>query len=52
MWRRAQIDAGLIEVAIEGIEATDASNAPEGAFQPEELQPEYNDYRWLAGWEG
>ncbi|MCC7082280.1 MAG: PD-(D/E)XK nuclease family protein [Burkholderiales bacterium] len=51
-WRRAQIDAGMIEVALEGIDATEASHAPKDAFQPETLSPEFNDYRWLAGWEG
>jgi hypothetical protein len=51
-WRRSQIDAGMIEVAVEGIEATPESVAPTDALLPEELPEAYNDYRWLAGWEG
>jgi hypothetical protein len=51
-WRRSQVDAGLIEVAAEGIEPTAESVAPPDALEPEQLQQEYDDYRWLAGWEG
>ena len=51
-WRRSQADAGLIEVAAEGIEPTDESVAPPEALEPEQLRKEYDDYRWLAGWEG
>ena len=50
-WRRSQIDAGMIEVAIEGIEPTPESEGPPGALQPEELPETYNEYHWLAGWE-
>jgi RecB family exonuclease len=50
-WRRSQIDAGMIEVAIEGIEPTPESVGPPAALEPEELPEAYNDYRWLAGWE-
>ncbi|MBK7664319.1 MAG: PD-(D/E)XK nuclease family protein [Sterolibacteriaceae bacterium] len=51
-WRRSQVDAGLIEVAAEGIEPTAESVAPPDALEPEQLRQEYDDYRWLAGWGG
>ena len=50
-WRRSQIDAGMIEVPLEGIEPTPESAGPPDALVPEELPEAYNDYRWLAGWE-
>ena len=50
-WRRSQLDAGMIEVAVDGIEPTLESEGPPGALKPEELREAYNDYRWLAGWE-
>lgn len=51
-WRRSQIDAGLIEVAARGIEPTAESVGPVEALEPEELREDYDDYRWLTGWEG
>jgi len=51
-WRRSQIDAGLIEVAARGIEPTAESVGPAEALEPEELREDYDDYRWLTGWEG
>ena len=50
-WRRAQIEAGAFEVAIESIETTDESVPPEEALEMEYLSENYNDYRSLAGWE-
>ncbi|MBK7249602.1 MAG: PD-(D/E)XK nuclease family protein [Gammaproteobacteria bacterium] len=50
-WRRSQLDAGAIEVAVEGIEPTPESTAPAAALAPEALRADYDDYRWLAGWE-
>lgn len=50
-WRKAQIEAGEIEVALESIEATDESEPPEGAMSLEYLKEDYNDYIALAGWE-
>jgi len=50
-WRRSQLDAGLIEVAIDGIEPTADSVAPPDALEPQALPEAYSDYRWLAGWE-
>jgi len=50
-WRRSQIDAGMVEVVIEGIEPTPESVGPPNALTPEDLPESYNEYRWLAGWE-
>ena len=50
-WRRAQIEAGAFEVALESIETTDESVPPEEALEMEYLSENYNDYRSLAGWE-
>ncbi len=49
-WRVAQFRAGRFEVVLEGIEPTDDSTPPEDAMAPETLNPDYNDYRALAGW--
>jgi hypothetical protein len=50
-WRKAQIDAGAIEVVFGDIEATDESQWPEDALPIEPLDPRYNPYVNLAGWE-
>jgi RecB family exonuclease len=50
-WRRDQLDAGLIEVALEEIEQTDESVPPENGLLPEILNASYNNYSNLAGWE-
>ena len=50
-WRQSQIDRGVIEVAVEDIEPTSASESPPGALATEELPKAYNEYYWLAGWE-
>jgi hypothetical protein len=50
-WRKAQVEAGHIEVALESIEATADSIPPAEALQPEYLNEAYNEYRALAGWE-
>jgi hypothetical protein len=50
-WRRGQLDAGMIEVAMEDIEPTPESVGPPNALTPEELPEAYNEYRWLVGWE-
>ncbi|NOU14061.1 MAG: PD-(D/E)XK nuclease family protein [Methylococcaceae bacterium] len=50
-WRKAQIEVGRFEVALESIEATSASIPPDSAMEPEYLNEAYNDYRTLAGWE-
>ena len=50
-WRRSQLDAGRIEVAVDGTEPTPESEGPPDALKPEEMREAYNEYRWLAGWE-
>jgi len=50
-WRRSQIDAGMIEIAVDNIATTTESEAPPGALAPEELSEDYDEYRWLVGWE-
>jgi len=50
-WRRSQLDAGMIEVAVDDIELTPESEGPPGALKPEQLWEAYNEYHWLAGWE-
>ena len=50
-WRREQLDAGRIEVALEGIPEDEDSVPPEAAIAPEYLNEAYNDYLCLAGWE-
>ena len=50
-WRRSQLDAGMIEVVVDDIEPTLESEAPSGALPPEVLPSDFDDYRWLAGWE-
>lgn len=50
-WRRAQLDAGQIEVVLEEIEETDASAFPDTGLVAQVLYPGYNDYLALAGWE-
>lgn len=50
-WRRSQLDEGRIEIAVENIEPTLESEAPSGALAPEALREDYDEYRWLVGWE-
>lgn len=50
-WRREQLDAGHIEVALEEIQETDASAFPETGLTAQVLYSGYNDYLALAGWE-
>jgi hypothetical protein len=50
-WRRAQLDAGQVELALEEIEETDESAFPETGLTAQLLYPGYNDYLALAGWE-
>ena len=50
-WRREQLDAGQIELALAEIEETDASAFPETGLIAQVLYPGYNDYLALAGWE-
>ena len=50
-WRQQQVANGMFEVVLEGTEADDASGAPEDGMKMEVLNPNYNDYLALAGWE-
>lgn len=50
-WRRQQLDAGRIEVALDGIPEDDDSEPPPDAITPEYLNENYNEYLCLAGWE-
>jgi hypothetical protein len=50
-WRRTQIEAGALECVMEGVEPTPASQPPPGALAIEELNPRYNPYANLVGWE-
>jgi len=50
-WRKAQIDSGLFEVAIDGIEPDAESEPPEKAMKAEMLNVSYNEFASLAGWD-
>lgn len=50
-WRRKQLEAGRIEVTLEGIPADEDSVPPDDAISSEYLNENYNDYLCLAGWE-
>ena len=50
-WRRQQLDAGRIEVALDSIPEDDDSEPPPGAIKREYLNENYNEYLCLAGWE-
>lgn len=52
-WRREQLRQGLVEVALDAIEPLDDAglNPPETGLRPTTLDPRYNDYVALAGWE-
>ena len=48
-WRRAQLDAGRVDVVLEA-DPESALEAPEDGLALEVLPPQYNDYQTLAGW--
>ena len=50
-WRRTQIEAGALEVVLDGLEPTDESIPPSGALAIEESDPRYNACLTLAGWD-
>jgi len=50
-WRREQMDNGQLEVLLEEIVETEASRFPENGLTIQYLNPAYNDYLALAGWE-
>jgi PD-(D/E)XK nuclease superfamily len=49
-WRRQQLDNGLIEVTVQGTEATEKSNPDDGLTIPEHSDT-YNEFSTLTGWE-
>lgn len=50
-WRMEQVRAGQFELVLDTLAATEASQPPAAAMDMETLNPAYNDYRRLAGWE-
>ena len=50
-WRRAQIEAGALELVMEGADPTDRSVPPDGALPIEALDRRYNPFVHLAGWD-
>jgi len=50
-WRQQQVNDGVFEVALAGIEADEQSLPPANALSMEYLKETYNDYLALAGWE-
>lgn len=50
-WRKSQFKAGMIEVIVEGTEPNEDSTQPEDGVAPQEMDPKYNPYLHLAGWE-
>lgn len=50
-WRKAQIDAGEVELVLDDLAATEDSIAPSDALAIETLAPQYNPFVHLAGWE-
>lgn len=49
-WRRAQVEAGEIEVVGDDVEPEAALEAPPEGFEVESLGESYNAYRHLRGW--
>jgi RecB family exonuclease len=49
-WRRAQLDKGLIEAAVEGTEPDGNSVPPEDGLEFEDDYNRFNDYPVLTGW--
>jgi hypothetical protein len=49
-WRRAQLDAGEIEIVGEDIQPEFAADLPPDGFAPDELNEAYNAFRHLRGW--
>jgi len=50
-WRKTQVEAGAIELVFDGLAPTEASAPPEDALPIEPLDPRYNPFVCLAGWE-
>ena len=50
LWRRKQLDNGLIEVTVTGTEVGEALQAEEGALSIPDSSDRFNDYKILTGW--
>lgn len=50
-WRRDQMNAGRIEVTVEGAEPDEDSELPEERMGMEMNNDRFNDYKTLTGWE-
>jgi len=50
-WRREQIEAGHLELVIEGVDPTPESSAPAQGLTIEPLGERFNPYIYLTGWE-
>jgi hypothetical protein len=50
-WRKGQIENGAIELVFEGLDPTEESDPPIDALPIEALDPRYNPFVHLAGWE-
>lgn len=49
-WRQAQLDAGIVEVNVEGTEPDECSPPPEGALPVAAANDRFDDYVFLTGW--
>jgi hypothetical protein len=49
-WRRAQIEKGRIELALDDVEGTADSIPPVSALAAEAPNERYNAFTYLAGW--
>ena len=50
-WRRAQLDAGAIEVNVDGTEPDERSRSPDDALAAPVYPDNFDDYAELTGWE-
>lgn len=49
-WRKSQLEAGLIELVLDGVEPDENSEPPADGLAIETLNPRYNPFIHLAGW--
>ena len=49
-WRKAQFDAGLIEITVAGTEPTENSSPGEAGLPMPEASDAFSDYKALTGW--
>jgi len=50
LWRRKQLDSGLIELTVTGTEVDEDLQAEEGALSIPDCSDYFNDYKVLTGW--